>query len=74
MPMNFPDMRSLERAAEVHKFREPLPDESETHSRQALHDHVLPIDRVESFEILFGIGWDKWTDTQRLQSMFPIIL
>lgn len=72
MPMDFPDMRSLERAAEVHKFRDPLPEESETNFRQALHEHVLPIDRVESFEILFGIGCNKWTERQRMQSMFSV--
>jgi len=69
MPMDFPDMRSLVRAAEVHKFRAPLPEESEADFRQALHHHVLPRDRIESFEILFGVGWNQFNDEQKRQLM-----
>jgi hypothetical protein len=70
MPMNFPDMKSLKLAAEVHKFREPMDNETEDDYRQALHDHVKPKDRVESFEILFKVGWNQWSETQKMQSLF----
>ena len=62
MPMDFPDMASLRRAAEVHKFREPRDGESERDFRHALADHVKDIDLVESMEIRTGKGWDKFND------------
>jgi hypothetical protein len=70
MPMDFPDFDSLIRAAEVHKFRMPNLDEPMSYYREKLHKHVLPIDRIEAFEILFGVGWDKWTDEQKKQSLY----
>lgn len=69
MPMDFPDMNSLKRTAEVHKFRQPKLDESEKDFREALADHVKPRDMIESFEIRFGVGWDKWNDEQKQQSL-----
>lgn len=60
MPMDFPDMKSLVSAAEVHKFRKPQPLESEAEYRKALADHVQPIDLVESMEIRNKVGWDKF--------------
>ena len=65
MPMDFPDMKSLNMAAEVHKFRAHLKDESEYHYREALADHVFHSDRVESEEIRNGVGWDQFTDEQK---------
>ena len=65
MPIDFPDYDSLKFCAQVHKFRQPNEGETEQSYREALHVHVKPIDRIESFEILFGVGWDKWTDTQK---------
>lgn len=62
MPMDFPDMKSLEDAAEVHKFRKPLVGESELDFRRELADHVQPIDFIESEEIRNGHGWDKWDE------------
>lgn len=70
MPMDFKDMPSLEYAAKVHKFREPKENESEEEFRFALHNHVNLIDRIESFEILFGVGWNRWTDEQKQKALF----
>ena len=64
MPMNFPDMKSLEQAAEVHQFRKPKPDESENEYRKVLADHVAPRDFVESQEIRNKVGWDQWDESQ----------
>jgi hypothetical protein len=44
MPMDFPDMKSLLRAAECWKFRQPNDGESEDSYRQALANHVEPND------------------------------
>jgi hypothetical protein len=70
MPMDFPDLTSLKMAAKIHKFRPMMDRESEEHYRSALADHVRPIDHIESFEIRFGVGWDKWSDDQKRQSIF----
>ena len=69
MPMNFPDLRSLKYAAKVHKFRNPNDKENIDDYRAALANHVKPTDRIESFEILFAVGWDRWTTEQKMQSM-----
>jgi len=65
MPMNFPDMRSLEMVAKVHKFRDINERESENDYRTALADHVAPRDFIESQEIRNKIGWDKWSDNEK---------
>ncbi len=62
MPMGFPDMNSLKRAADVHGFREPNEGETEDDYRAAVADHVAPIDFIESEEIRNKVGWDKFTD------------
>lgn len=64
MPMDFPDMDSLEKAARVHHFRQPNPGESESHFRMALANHVQKVDFVESCEIRNKVGWDKFNDIQ----------
>jgi len=64
MPMDFPDMRSLINAAEVHEFRKLNDGETEIQYRQALADHVQQRDFIESEEIRNGYGWDKWNDGQ----------
>lgn len=64
MPMDFPDMKSLKRAAEIWKFRQPHEDESEEGYRNALANFVAPQDIVESQEIRHKVGWDKWNDRQ----------
>ena len=61
MPRNFPDMGSLERAAETWRFRPPHDGENERDYRAALADFVLPQDSVESMEIRTGHGWDQFT-------------
>lgn len=66
MPMDFPDIKSLKMAAEVHRFREILDNESEEQYRTALADHVAPRDRIESEEIRNKVGWDKFTAEQNL--------
>jgi len=60
MPMDFPDMNSLKRAAELHKFREPLKNETEDAFRAALADHVQPINLIESIEIRSKVGWNQF--------------
>jgi len=70
MPMNFPDMKSLKYAAEVHKFRQPQKDEDEKIYRCALANYVAPRDKIESDEIRFGIGWDQWSNEQKKKSLF----
>ena len=64
MPMDFPDLKSLQMAARVHKFREIKEDESENDYRNALADHVALRDFVESQEIRHKVGWDQWSDDQ----------
>ncbi len=64
MPMDFPDIDSLKRAAQIHGFRQPNEGESEPRYRAALADHVQKIDFVESCEIRNKVGWDKFTDKQ----------
>jgi hypothetical protein len=66
MPMDFPDMASLIRHAELitPSFRKPLEGESEEHYRAALADHVEPLDFVESQEIRNKVGWDKFSKDQ----------
>jgi hypothetical protein len=61
MPMSFPDMNSLKLAARVHRFRQSNEGESEKDYREALADHVLPRDLIESQEIRTGHGWDNFT-------------
>jgi len=68
--MDFPDMNSLKSTAKVFDFRQPQKGETEDDFRLALHNHVKPIDRIESFEIKFGVGWNKWTDTQSRESLY----
>ena len=65
MPMDFPDMKSLERAAEVHGFRVVNDGESEADYREALADYVKPRDFIESQEIRNKVGWDQWTKSQK---------
>lgn len=64
MPMDFPDMKSLERAAECWKFRKPEEGETEEHYRAALADRVEPDDFIESQEIRNKVGWDKFSTDQ----------
>jgi hypothetical protein len=70
MPMDFPDLPSLKMAAKIHKFRDIEDGEPTMNYRYALADHVRPIDHIESFEIRFGVGWDKWSEDQKRQSLF----
>ena len=63
--MDFPDLESLKRCAEVHKFRQLNENETEEEFREALADHVQPRDFVESEEIRNKVGWDKWDDEQK---------
>ena len=69
MPVNFPDLNSLKRRAEMWNFRMPNEGESIEEYRKVLHVHVKPKDLIESFEILFGIGWDNWSSEQKRQAM-----
>lgn len=69
MPMDFPNMDSLKRAAEVHKFRQPNEGETEQQYRTALADYVRPIDFIESQEIRTSKGWDQWNDAESLDML-----
>jgi hypothetical protein len=60
MPMDFPDLESLIRAAEVHKFRPPKEGEPERIYRGLLANHVESRDFIEAQEIRNGVGWDKF--------------
>lgn len=73
MPMNFPNMSSLMRAAEIHKFRAPKVGETEDEYRARLADHVTPIDGIEGHEIRTGKGWNEWDDDDK-ESLFIHIL
>jgi len=70
MPMNFPDLDSLKKAAKVHEFRDLQLGESEQEYRNALVNHVRSLDKIESYEIKFKVRWDQWTDDQKMQSLF----
>ncbi len=69
MPMDFPDMKSLKQAAEVHEFRVPEEGEAEEVYREALADHVADRDFVESEEKRNGVGWDKFSREQNLRML-----
>lgn len=62
--MDFPDMKSLEGCAKVHKFRKPNKDEKEEQFRSALADFVATKDFIESEEIRNKVGWDKFSKKQ----------
>jgi hypothetical protein len=67
--MNFPDMKSLERAASGWSFRKINDGESESDYRNALADFVKPKDFIESHEIRTGKGWDEWTDSDNMEML-----
>lgn len=69
MPMDFPDMASLIRAASIHGFRQPNKDEPEAAYRVALADHAEKIDFIEGQEIRTGKGWDQWDDEENKQML-----
>lgn len=69
MPMSFPTMDSLRRAAEVHKFRPPIDAEAERDYRNALADHVASRDFIESQEIRTGKSWDQWDDDEKKDTL-----
>lgn len=64
MPMDFPDMKSLKRCAEMWKFRPPHKGEPKQTYRDALADFVAPKDFIESCEIRNKVGWDRFNDEQ----------
>jgi hypothetical protein len=73
MPMSFATLQSLRDAAEAHGFRDARTDETIDDYRKALAYHVYPRDRIEAYEILFGVGWDQWTPEQQRQSLEPLV-
>lgn len=74
MPMDFPDFNSLKSAATIHKFRQPLKNETEDQFRTALANHVQPIDMIESMEIRNKVGWDRFTAAQNNQMLLTAFL
>ena len=69
MPMNFPNLESLKREAEVHKFRPLNEGETEKDYRIALADHVALHDFIEGHEVRTGKGWDRWSPAEK-QDLF----
>jgi len=69
MPMDFPDMASLKRAAECWDFREPEEGETEIQYRTALADFVQDKDLIESMEIRSGKGWDKFSQGDEIATV-----
>lgn len=67
MPMDFPNLQSLERVAEYWSFRPRRYDETEDEYRRALADFVEPRDMIESMEIRTGKGWDQFTTEDNRQ-------
>jgi len=74
MPMDFPDFESLKRHAEILRFREPTPGETEQDFRRALAEYVLPKDKIEAEEILNGRSWDQWTPEENDRFVLKTIL
>lgn len=73
MPMEFRDMASLERAADVWKFRKLKEGETEIEYRTALADFIEGKDPIESMEIRTGKGWDEWSDSDKAASIMRAI-
>jgi hypothetical protein len=69
MPMDFPDLKSLERAAEVWQFRSRRENETEEQYREDLADFVQTKDFIESMEIRKGKGWDKFSEADNLEML-----
>lgn len=74
MPMDFPDMQSLLRAAECWKFRKPNAGETEGEYRNALANRVEPDDFIESQEIRNKVGWNKFSDSQHKRMVVDAML
>lgn len=74
--MDFPDMNSLKRAANLWKFRDVKDGETEDEYRTALADYVEPRDYIESLEIRNKVGWDRFSESQNKDMLrrkgFPI--
>jgi len=66
MPMDFPDLNSLKREAEMFKFRKPNDGETESEYRTAVADHVAKFDFIESEEVRNGCGWDRFSKDQNI--------
>ena len=71
MPMDFPDLNSLERAAKIWKFRYKGPGESLDSYRASLADYVSKKDIIEGHEIRTGKGWDEWTENEKTALLLP---
>ena len=68
MPMDFPDMKSLIRHGEMVKCP-PKEGEDEAVYRARLANFMASIDFIESQEIRFGKGWDKWNEQEKLDTL-----
>lgn len=66
MPMNFPDFKSLKNHAKRRNFRQPENNETEEIYRNAFAKFMDNIDMIEANEIRNKVGWDQWTDNQKL--------
>ena len=69
MPMDFSTIESVKRAASVHGALPKSDTETDDQFRNRVFLHVKLIDRVEAFEILFGVPWDKWDEVQKAKSL-----
>jgi hypothetical protein len=67
MPMNFPDMESLETRAGQRGFRKPRENETEEIYREEFADFMKDVYIIESGEIRCKFGWDKWNPIDALK-------
>lgn len=74
MPIDFPDLESIIRRAEMWKFRKMDEGESEAEYRIALADFVSDKDFIESEEIRNKVGWDKWNVKQNNRALLQRFL
>ena len=63
--MSWPDMESLQLAAEVYKFRAPNKDETEEDYRNDLSMHVGASCAISGHEIRTKKGWNEWSDDEK---------
>ena len=72
MPMDFPDMNSLKRCAEVHKFRKPKDGESEKDFREAFRNY-LSIQISHGWIVGCCVACGPKTDKTSLKKMLELL-
>lgn len=74
MPMDFPDFTSIKNRAKQRRFREPEENETEEDYRQSFAKFMDSVDMIEANEIRNKVGWNKWTDNQKMVSFLDTIM